>query len=420
MNKKYTKNGYTLHIIPSKKFKNISISCKLVSKLTKKNATKRTLLSLMLTAGTNQFPSTRQFSEHLENMYGARISSSIGSKGLGHVIHLSSVCVNEVFLPTDDNLFDKQVELFKQVLLEPNIKEGLFDESVLNIKKKELKERIRVNNDDKFSYSFNKLLEIMGKDQTLGISSIGYLEEIDSITNQELVEYFYECINTDQKHIYVVGDISEKQLACFDKHLSFTNEIHSLDTVIPFNQTNIDINEVIETQEITQAKLNMGYSIDCNYLNDDHYAFTVFNAMFGGFAQSKLFKVVREKHSLCYYISSSYDAFNSVMIVSAGIENEDYNKTKELVNLQLSEIQNGNILEEELSIAKKMLSNALTKANDETSSMIALAFNRDVTGKNETNEEYLNKLMDITIEDIIRVSNSIKLDTIFLLTGGNY
>ena len=55
-------------------------------------------------------------------------------------------------------------------------------------------------------------------------------------------------------------------------------------------------------------------------------------------SQSKLFKVVREKNSLCYYISSSYDAFNGVMVITAGIEGKDYHQTVQLIKEQLKEM----------------------------------------------------------------------------------
>ena len=52
MKKSYQLAGYTLHVIPSKKFKNITMSLKLEGKLTKENVTKRSLLAFMLTGGT--------------------------------------------------------------------------------------------------------------------------------------------------------------------------------------------------------------------------------------------------------------------------------------------------------------------------------------------------------------------------------
>ncbi len=174
--------------------------------------------------------------------------------------------------------------------------------------------------------------------------------------------------------------------------------------------------EVIEKQDITQAKLNMGFVVDCNFLDEGTYAMTVFNAMFGGFSQSRLFKVVREKHSLCYYISSSYGAFSGIIsLVNAGIE-DDYQKAKELVLKELANIQNGDFSDDEINLAKLMLKNSLAKTKDEPV-LIALAYNRDLTNKQETNDEYLEKILKVSREEIPAASKKVHLDTIFLLTG---
>ena len=125
-----------------------------------------------------------------------------------------------------------------------------------------------------------------------------------------------------------------------------------------------DLLEIIEKQDVTQAKLNMGYRISVNYTHQNHYAFVVFNAIFGGMSQSKLFKVVREKNSLCYYISSSYDAFNGVMVITAGIEGKDYHQTVQLIKEQLKEMQDGCLIKMILILQKLMIKKIYEKTND--------------------------------------------------------
>lgn len=419
MKNTYQLDGYKLHIIKTNKFKNITMSCKLASQLTRETATIRTLLSFIISSQTKEFPTTKLFSRHLENMYGARLSSYIATKGQAHVINLSSVCINQEYLPVKEDLLVKQIRLFKDVLLNPNLENGLFDQKTFEIKKKELKERLRANNDDKFMYSVEKLYENMGKGQHLGISGYGYIDEVDEITNEQLGMYFNDCVNRDEKHIYVVGNVTDEIIDLFKRELSLTKNAKHQNSVITFKQTNNEVNEIIEQQNITQAKLNMGYAVECNYLDNNHTAFSVFNAILGGFSQSKLFKVVREQHSLCYYVSSSYDAFNGTLIINAGIEPNDYNKAKDLIIKELEKIQSGNVTEEDLELTKKMLRNSLNKVQDDPASMITLSYNRDLTNKIETNEDYLNKINKVTIEDVIRVSKLVKLDTIFLLTGGD-
>lgn len=52
--------------------------------------------------------------------------------------------------------------------------------------------------------------------------------------------------------------------------------------------------------------------------------------------------------------------------------------------------------------------------------MIALAYNRDITHIRETSEEYIEKLMNVTLEEIVDVAKKVKLDTIYFLTGKEF
>ena len=205
----------------------------------------------------------------------------------------------------------------------------------------------------------------------------------------------------------------------FKKNILFDQNESHFDTVYSFEKNRKDLLEIIEKQDITQAKLNMGYRIPSNYKSSQHYAFVVFNAIFGGMSQSKLFKVVREKNSLCYYISSSYDAFNGLMIITAGIESKDYQQTIQLIKEQLKEMQDGCFDQDDIDTAKLMIKNSMKKTNDEPLSQVAVQYNRDITGKKETNEQYLEKIENVTYQDIVDVCQNIELDTIFLLKGRN-
>lgn len=410
-------DGYNLHLIPTNKFKNVTISLKLASPLKRETSTIRTLLSFMLTGGTNKYPSTKLFSSYLEELYGSGFSSTIGTKGQAHIIHLFEVSVDQQYLITKENLLEKQIELIHDVLFNPNAIEDAFNETVLKQKKQELKWRLQSLKDDKYSYSLEKMLETMGKDQVLGISTFGYEDEIDDISAKDLYEYFLKCLKEDLIDIYVVGDIDESIVDIFKRYLPFEKRANSIATDLNFIANNKEVIIEKEIQDIVQAKLNIGYNVDTKFTDEDHYAFTVFNGIFGGFAHSLLFKVVREENSLCYYVSSSYDAFNGIMIVNAGIETKDYQKTVDLINAQLVKMQKGEFDDELINITKMMLENSLIKSNDEAMNIIALRYNRDITNKDETNEQYIERLKQVTKEDIIRVSQKVKLNTIFLLAG---
>lgn len=419
MEKVYKMPGYDLHLLPTNKFKNITISLKLQNTLDEKTVAKRTLLSFMLTTGTEKYPSTQELSKYLESMYGMKLGANVVTKGKSHIININSICINQEYLPYKEDLIQQQIQLLNDIFFKPNASKMAFDQTMFERKKKELVERLINNQDDKFYYSLEKMFEYMGKGTCLGISSHGNIENIKKIENEELFSYFKECIKNDQKHIYVVGNVDESIVHVFENCLSFEKNNSIFESVYSFEKNRKDLLEIIEKQDVTQAKLNMGYRISVNYNHQNHYAFVVFNAIFGGMSQSKLFKVVREKNSLCYYISSSYDAFNGVMVITAGIEGKDYHQTVQLIKEQLKEMQDGCFDQDDIDTAKLMIKNSMKKTNDEPLSQVAVQYNRDITEKKETNEQYLEKIENVTYQDIVDVCQNIELDTIFLLKGRN-
>ena len=373
----------------------------------------------MLTTGTEKYPSTQELSKYLESMYGMKLGANVVTKGKSHIININSICINQEYLPYKEDLIQQQIQLLNDIFFKPNASKTAFDQTMFERKKKELVERLINNQDDKFYYSLEKMFEYMGKGTCLGISSHGNIEDIKKIENEELFSYFKECIKNDQKHIYVVGNVDESIVHVFENCLSFEKNNSIFESVYSFEKNRKDLLEIIEKQDVTQAKLNMGYRISVNYTHQNHYAFVVFNAIFGGMSQSKLFKVVREKNSLCYYISSSYDAFNGVMVITAGIEGKDYHQTVQLIKEQLKKMQDGCFDQDDIDTAKLMIKNSMKKTNDEPLSQVAVQYNRDITEKKETNEKYLEKIENVTYQDIVDVCQNIELDTIFLLKGRN-
>ncbi len=413
----YKMKGYTLHLIPTNKFKTTTISLRLQNNLTKETTTIRTLLTFVLISATKDLPSTQRLASELDYNYGARLSTNVNTKGKSQIINIYTQFVNDMYLPNEEHLLEKQLKILSDLFYNPHLINDVFDEKIVELKKKELLERLQSVKDDKFSYSLDKLFQYMGRDSVLGVPSTGIEEDIKDITAKDLIDYLYKCIDEDDKHLYIVGDIDETIVPVIDRYIRFKEHDYHYESSYIFESNRKDVLEIIEKQDITQSKLNIGYRIDCDFVSKKHYAMTVLNAIFGGFSQSRLFKVVREEHSLCYYVSSSYDAFNGIMIVNAGIEKQHYEKTLNLIKEQLEDLASGHIEEQEIVLAKSMLTNALRKSNDEANSMITLTYNRDIVGKVESNDDYIERLNSVTKEELIKTAKYIKLDTIYFLTG---
>ncbi len=409
-------DGYTLHIIPSKKFKDITIHINFKAPLTKENAALRAVLAFVMTSATKTYPTNATLSSYLDDLYGASLSANVSSKGQAHMISLRTTAVNQEFLPVNDDLLEKQIGLLNEVLFAPLVSHQSFDEDLVEIKKKEIIARIQQALDDKMNYSIDQLYHYMGMNTPLDISAIGEKEDVERITGEDIYQAYLSMLKNDDKYVYIVGDIDEHVVESFKNNLHFEAHSQEYPVIYDFNSKKDEVLEIIEKQEITQAKLNLGYTLETDFKDDDTEAMSIFVDMLGGYSQSRLFLNVREKNSLCYYISASYDPFNSIMLIASGIETKHYQKARALIDEEIAHFKNGSFSDDELAMAKQMVVSSLTKAYDSSSYLISLAYNRDLVHKQQSIQDYINKINAVTREDIIRCAQQIKLDTVYLLT----
>ena len=244
---------------------------------------------------------------------------------------------------------------------------------------------------------------------------------MENINAYTLVETYKDMIQNDDKHVYVVGDIDESIISIFKEKLQFPEVKHDpYPSAYIYQNDRKHLLDIIEKQDIVQSKLVMGYKANCCTLSENTAAMTVFSNLLGGYSQSRLFQVVREKNSLCYFIHSSYDPMNGIMTIAAGIDMNNYDKTKELIGKQIKDLQDGHITDEELSMVKTMLINALSKVDDDPDAIISFNWRRDIINSQDSIEDKQNAIKNVTKEDVIKCAQSIELDTIYFLTGKEF
>ena len=141
------------------------------------------------------------------------------------------------------------------------------------------------------------------------------------------------------------------------------------------------------------------------------------NELFGGSASSKLFLNVRERMSLCYYCSSSFSTYSGIMTVSSGIEVKNFEAVRAAVIDQLEQIKKGNISESELYAAKRSIENAYRQLYDSPFDLQSFYSGRMLFGITDTIEDCREKLMSVSLEQIVALANKVTLDALFFVEG---
>ncbi|MDR1521648.1 MAG: insulinase family protein [Streptococcaceae bacterium] len=412
-----TKNVH-LMTVPTTKYKTIQILVCFSTSLRENIVAKRVLLSSLMELNSKHFPVQTELSKRLAKLYGASFHSYVDRKGNMHRLNFLITIVNDSYLQ-DMHLLEQAVDFLKEIIFYPNLKENAFDQETFKLEQANLIQDIESLIEDKEYYAKLRLQEIYYRSSKAQAETIfGTTQALKALTAKKLASYHRKVLSTDKVDIMIIGNVNEVKVQKLFSNLPFTSR-NFLNTELFYNEplTNVVIKRV-EQEPLNQSKLNLAYHLPIKFTDPSFFALQVFNGLFGGFSQSKLFVNIREKESMAYFISSSFDSFRSLMMVATGIDRINRNRVLELIHKQLFFLKSGMFKKAEFLQTKAMLKNVYLLSRDSISTLMEEEFINFLLPKTKfSKEEYLQNLMLVTREEVMEVAKRIKLQAIFFLEG---
>ena len=405
-----------LTLIPESKFKTNLISVYIQRKLDRKEVTKNALLPGILKSGCDKYKTLGQLTDREEELYGSYLHAGASKRGESQVLGFSILSVNEKYL--DEKILGQCIEFLNEIINNPLVIDGGFNEEYLNIEKEILKDSIMSIINDKGNYAMKRTNEIMFEGEAYSINGKGYIEDLDTIDRVGLYEHYKEVLKTSPIEIMIEGEFEETEVVELIKEKFQFDRGNIIDIPKEEYYKEVDkVKEVKETMDIAQGKLVMGYRCNVDYLDEEkYYSLLLGSRILGGGADSKLFINVREKESLCYTIYSTIQKSKSTMMVCSGIEAQNYEKTVNLVKEQVQKLKDGDITESEISNAKIAFINSLNSLNDEIGRISDFYFSQSISKNKSDLDQIKNMINKSTKEDIVDAIKDIQLDTIYFLS----
>ena len=405
-----------LTLIPESKFKTNLISVYIQRKLDRNEVTKNALLPGILKSGCDKYKTLGQLTDREEELYGSYLHAGASKRGESQVLGFSILSVNEKYL--DEKILGQCIEFLNEIINNPLVIDGGFNEEYLNIEKEILKDSIMSIINDKGNYAMKRTNEIMFEGEPYSINGKGYIEDLDTIDRVSLYEHYKEVLKTSPIEIMIEGEFEESEVVELIKEKFQFDRGNIIDIPKEEYYKEVDkVKEVKETMDIAQGKLVMGYRCNVDYLDEEkYYSLLLGSRILGGGADSKLFINVREKESLCYTIYSTIQKSKSTMMVCSGIEAQNYEKTVNLVKEQVQKLKDGDITESEISNAKIAFINSLNSLNDEIGRISDFYFSQSISKNKSDLDQIKNMINKSTKEDIVEAVKNIELDTIYFLS----
>ena len=414
------KQGVTLHQIHTENFKTNLYAVFLAIPLEKNKVTLDALIGAVLRRGTATLQTQEQISKELEAMYGASFNCGIEKTGDNHILKFYLETLSEEFLPEPENLNQKCLSILFDIIFNPLIINNAFKPEYVEGEKKNLKQIIESKIDNKAKYAYDRCIEEMFKNKPYGLYKFGYVEDLEKITPEQLYKHYKELINNCKIDIFCSGRLNSEELIKNIKENSNIQKIlerkpkYIVNNEVTEEKEPIKTNTIEESMQVTQGKLVLGLDIK-NTQENSRFIASVYNAILGGGANSKLFQNVREKLSLAYTAGSNYLRTKNAIFVRCGIEIENYQKALDTIKEQLEEIKNSKFSEDDLENAKKLILASIDGVTEEQDTEITYYYGQELSDRFVTIEDYKKYISQVTKKQVTELASTIQINTIYFL-----
>lgn len=426
--------GIRFSYLKENKWKTLSahVFCKIP--LTRETVTPIAVVPRLAKRGTAKYHSIRELSTYLESMYGASMGADVSKVGPVQVVRFGIELPSPSFLDPGkmgslENInLEQAINFIWDLATRPYLEQGAYLAERFQHEVEEHRRDILGIINHRTQYATVRLIQHLSQNDPRGLPSWGVLEDLPYLEPAGTWNTWVSALSDSPISVYAVGEKAEEigEILTWKK-LEFPgprydNGSWDLETELtppPLPGKLIDVEEFLPGN---QTIVCMAFSTGVTQQDPRFPILLMYDGILGGFPHSKLFQVIREKENLAYFADTSVNAWRGHINAVAGVEDDDRNKVKELVIRQVELIKNGEITQEEIEVTKAGLVRRFMSERDSQAAQIRRSLNQEVLGGLGNGDELVEKIMKVTLDQIVEVAKQVELKAVYALRakGGQF
>ena len=411
----YDMDGFKLHVIKTNRFKTVFYSINIRFEDNKDSEVYISLLSRMLIQTSSKFNSLREINTYCASIYDPSYNIRVLGSGSENILRLTSSFANEKY--TEKGMLLKNLEFLTSFIFEPKIVDGGFDKEMFDIQKEKLLEYYKSMKDNPKEYAKSRLAEEMQIKKYKVLKLDDLISGISNLSEVELYNFYQSIMSKGCLDIFICGDVDEKEVKeIFSKLIKFKGTHKKINHLVKQHDFKDMPNIVVDKTNNTQSNLIIGFKLDNLSDFERNYVFVLYSWILGGGMSSLLSQTVREKYSLCYYIYAVRQNLFETMKIYAGIDGVNFEKTCNLIQDELENMENGNFSLELFEGVKEIYYNSLIRIEDSQDDLVA-SYVSEIFINNDSISDRKKNMSKVTKEDVMNLAKKVHVDTIYLLKG---
>ncbi len=411
------KHGKLIYIATDR-FKSELLSLSYSVPLDSATAQHNAMVTALSRRGTVTYPTQAALNRRLDEMYSTAISTANRRTGDMQTLSYTADFLGAKYVGGGAGLLPRVISVLGELVCAPCLdEEGNYIAAYVEGEKRVLTDAIRAAINNPRGYALAHCRKLLCAGEPYGISLIGKEETVGDLTPASLAAR-YRALQKETEPIFCyvgstpaadvvslleatfggLGGAGAPYAAMVKRH---TGEVKRGEVEMP----------------LQQGKLSLGFRTDITASDPLAPALLLVNEIFGGSPASKLFMNVREKMSLCYHCSSSFDLYKGVLFANSGMKVENRTVAEEAMLAEFAALQKGSFSEVELAAAQRALENTYRAAYDNPAVLSRFFAGRVTANVFETIDSWREKLFRVTREEIVEAANRVELGAVFFLKG---
>ena len=303
------------------------------------------------------------------------------------------------------NVLDEHLPLAMDVISDL-VLQPLFKDEDISKERGVVLEELKMDEDQPDHLVHEIFTQNFWKDHPLGKPILGTKETVKRLMRPAILDYYARCYEPRNMMVTAAGNLEHGRLVDLVAEAFGGLRPRDPEPIGPAPATNSTV-ILRNKKNLEQVHLCMGvpsYPLS----HERRYACYVLNTLLGGGMSSRLFQNIREREGLAYAVFSELSPCSDTgcLSVYAGTSLESAPRVVEFILKEFRDLKKNMVPAEELRRAKDHLKGSLMLSLESTTSRMSnLARQEMYFGRFFTLDEIIERIEEITVEDVLAVAN---------------
>lgn len=409
-------DGVECITLPDTRFKTAQITVGFFLPLSRDTVEEYALLPRLLTRACALYPDFTALNRRLNELYGASVGGQSLRVGESQLLLFSAEATADRYALHGEAVTAACAQLLCEMLFHPALENGLLRREDVETERRCLAEDVRSQINDKRWYALRRAEELLCAEEAYGVGSLGRAEVIERLTPAQATVAWTRMLQQATVRVIIQSPTAMPQVE--DAFVQGFSAVPGRAPTIAVTDTAAHAPTLLrhtERMALNQSKLVMGFRTDCAEPQAEAAETRLMNALLGGTPSSLLFRNVREKLSLCYYCSSSYDRMKGLLFVQSGVDETNAARAEQEILRQVEALVDGRFTDDELEAARRCVLQSFEAVGDSQAALASWYISQAILPHRQTPQEARRAVEQADRAAVIRAAARLRCECVYLL-----